>query len=89
MNPTVWAARMPDTLQLNPFWRLSLHAKNHLRACAEALRITLESMPMRVEGDIDLRGFFAVDVSVRAGFRNVRGTSAAYQQRKRCRPCPA
>ncbi len=44
------------------------------RAYAEALRIPLESVSVRVEGDLDLRGFFAVDDSVRAGFQNVRGT---------------
>jgi uncharacterized OsmC-like protein len=44
------------------------------RAYAEALRIPLEGVSVRVEGDLDLRGFFAVDESVRAGFQNVRGT---------------
>jgi uncharacterized OsmC-like protein len=44
------------------------------RAYAEALQIPLESVSVRVEGDLDLRGFFAVDDSVRAGFQNVRGT---------------
>jgi uncharacterized OsmC-like protein len=44
------------------------------RAYAEALRIPLESVSVRVEGDIDLRGFFGVDDSVRAGFQSLRGT---------------
>jgi uncharacterized OsmC-like protein len=44
------------------------------RAYAEALGIPLESVSVKVEGDIDLRGFFGVNDSVRPGFQNVRGT---------------
>jgi uncharacterized OsmC-like protein len=43
------------------------------RAFAEALEIPLDSVSVRIEGDLDLRGFFAVDNSVRAGFQNIRG----------------
>ncbi len=43
------------------------------RAFAEALQIPLDSVSVRIEGDLDLRGFFAVDNSVRAGFQNIRG----------------
>ncbi len=31
-------------------------------------------MRVEIEGDIDLRGFFAVDESVRAGYGAIRGT---------------
>ena len=44
------------------------------RAYASALGIPLEGVSVRLEGDIDLRGFFAVDDSVRPGYENVRGT---------------
>jgi uncharacterized OsmC-like protein len=44
------------------------------RAYATALNIPLESVSVTVEGDIDLRGFFAVDDSVRAGYETIRGT---------------
>lgn len=43
------------------------------RAYAEALEIPLDSVSVRIEGDLDLRGFFAVDDSVRAGFGDIRG----------------
>lgn len=43
------------------------------RAFAEALEIPLDSVSVRIEGDLDLRGFFAVDDDVRAGFQNIRG----------------
>jgi hypothetical protein len=29
---------------------------------------------VRIEGDLDLRGFFAVSDNVRAGFQDIRGT---------------
>ena len=44
------------------------------RAYATALGIHLDKVSVTVEGDIDLRGFFAVDESVRAGYETVRGT---------------
>lgn len=44
------------------------------RAYATALGIPLDKVSVTVEGDIDLRGFFAVDESVRAGYEAVRGT---------------
>ncbi len=42
------------------------------RAYATAMGIPLESVSVELEGDIDLRGFFAVDESVRSGYRNIR-----------------
>ena len=44
------------------------------RAFAEALDIPLDRVSVKIEGDIDLRGFFAVDDNVRAGFKDIRGT---------------
>lgn len=44
------------------------------RAFAEALEIPLDSVSVRIEGDLDLRGFFAVNDNVRAGFQDIRGT---------------
>jgi len=46
------------------------------RTFAEALDIPLDSVAVRIEGDLDLRGFFAVDDDVRAGFQDIRGTVA-------------
>jgi len=43
------------------------------RAFAEAMEIPLDSVSVRIEGDLDLRGFFAVDDDVRAGFQDIRG----------------
>ncbi|MFT5181224.1 MAG: putative redox protein [Alphaproteobacteria bacterium] len=43
------------------------------RAFAEALEIPLDGVSVRIEGDLDLRGFFAVDDDVRAGFQDIRG----------------
>jgi len=43
------------------------------RAYATALGIPLESVSVKLDGAIDLRGFFAVSDDVRAGFKNVRG----------------
>jgi putative redox protein len=43
------------------------------RAYATALGIPLESVSVRFEGTLDLRGFFAVKDDVRAGFNDVRG----------------
>ena len=36
--------------------------------------IPLDNVSVTMEGDIDLRGFFAVDESVRAGYEAIRGT---------------
>ena len=44
------------------------------RAYATAMGISLESVSVELEGDIDLRGFFAVDESVRSGYQKIRGT---------------
>jgi putative redox protein len=44
------------------------------RLHADALGIPLDGVAVTVEGDIDLRGFFAVDPSVRPGFTSIRGT---------------
>lgn len=44
------------------------------RAYATALGIPLDSVSVELAGDIDLRGFFAVDESVRSGYQNIRGT---------------
>jgi putative redox protein len=44
------------------------------RAYAEALGIPLEAVSVKIEGSLDLRGFFAVKDGVRPGFQNVRGT---------------
>ena len=44
------------------------------RAYAAALGIPLEGVRVELEGDLDLRGFFAVDESVRPGYQGVRGT---------------
>ena len=44
------------------------------RAYATALGIPLEHVSVELEGDIDLRGFLAVDESVRAGYQTIRGT---------------
>src|SRR6202046_633316 len=43
------------------------------RAYATALGIPLDSVSVKLEGSLDLRGFFAVKDGVRAGFNNVRG----------------
>ena len=44
------------------------------RAYATALGIPLANVSVKLEGEIDLRGFFAVDPSVRPGYRGIRGT---------------
>jgi putative redox protein len=41
---------------------------------AAALGIPLRDVSVKVEGDIDLRGFFAVDERVRPGFKEIRGS---------------
>ena len=42
------------------------------RAYATALGIKLDSVSVEIEGDIDFRGFFAVDDAVRPGYENIR-----------------
>jgi putative redox protein len=42
------------------------------RAFATALGISLEGVAVKVEGDIDFRGFFAIDDRVRPGFHTLR-----------------
>lgn len=44
------------------------------RLHADHLGIPLDAIAVSLEGDIDLRGFFAVDESVRPGFQAIRGT---------------
>lgn len=44
------------------------------RLHADALGIQLDNVSVTVEGDVDLRGFFAVDPAIRPGFRAIRGT---------------
>ena len=44
------------------------------RAYATALGIPLDGVSVTLDGDIDLRGFFGVDESVRAGYNAIRGT---------------
>src|SRR6476469_10611266 len=44
------------------------------RLHADHLGIPLDSVAVSLEGDIDLRGFFAVDDEVRAGFERIWGT---------------
>jgi putative redox protein len=42
------------------------------RAYATALGIKLDKVSVEIEGDIDFRGFFAVDESVRPGYNDIR-----------------
>jgi uncharacterized OsmC-like protein len=42
------------------------------RLYADGLGIPLDSVSVKVSGDIDLRGFFAVDEAVRPGFQAIR-----------------
>jgi uncharacterized OsmC-like protein len=44
------------------------------RAYATALGIPLESVSVELEGELDLRGFFAVNDQVRAGYQQINGT---------------
>jgi uncharacterized OsmC-like protein len=44
------------------------------RAYAAALGIPLDGVRVELSGDLDLRGFFAVDDTVRPGYRAIRGT---------------
>ncbi len=42
------------------------------RAFATALGIALDGVAVKVEGDIDFRGFFAIDTDIRPGFQAIR-----------------
>lgn len=42
------------------------------RVWAEQLGISFDSLSVRVEGDLDIRGFFGVDDTVRPGFSAIR-----------------
>jgi uncharacterized OsmC-like protein len=44
------------------------------RAYATALGIPLDSVSVKLDGNLDLRGFFAVKDDVRSGFGGIRGT---------------
>jgi len=44
------------------------------RAYATALGIPLENVSVKLDGHIDLRGFFGVDDSVPAGYQKITGT---------------
>lgn len=44
------------------------------RLHADALGIPLDGVSVEVEGELDLRGFFAVDEGVRAGFQDIVAT---------------
>ena len=44
------------------------------RAYAAAMGIPVDGVSVTMEGDIDLRGFFAVDDTVRPGYEAIRGT---------------
>ena len=44
------------------------------RLHADHLGIPLDGVSVVLEGDVDLRGFFAVDDEIRPGFRQIRGT---------------
>lgn len=43
------------------------------KAYAQALQIPLDSVSLQLDGDIDLRGFFAVDPQIRPGFQKITG----------------
>ena len=44
------------------------------RLHADHLGVPIDSVAVTLEGDLDLRGFFAVDDDVRPGFVDIRGT---------------
>ena len=44
------------------------------RLHADALGVPLDGIAVSLEGDIDLRGFFGSDASIRPGFLGIRGT---------------
>jgi putative redox protein len=52
----------------------SSHSPPAYRLHADHLGIPLDAVAVSLEGDIDLRGFFAVDDEIRPGFQAIRGT---------------
>lgn len=46
------------------------------RLYADALGIPLDSVSVRLTGNLDLRGFFAVDTQVRPGYQSIEATVA-------------
>ncbi|CAK9048334.1 unnamed protein product [Durusdinium trenchii] len=44
------------------------------KAFANAMGVPLKRVSVELQGHIDLRGFFAVDESIRAGFNKIEGT---------------
>ena len=44
------------------------------RLYADAMRIPVDGISVKLEGDLDLRGFLAVDDSVRPGYLKITGT---------------
>lgn len=62
-NPVEYALAALATCQEITYW---LHAA--------ALGIPLNDVSVKLEGTIDLRGFFAAAEGVRPGFRDIRGT---------------
>jgi uncharacterized OsmC-like protein len=44
------------------------------RLYADKLGVPVDAISVKLDGDIDLRGFFAVDANVRPGFTEIRGT---------------
>ena len=44
------------------------------RLYADAMRIPVDGISVKLEGDLDLRGFLAVDDSVRPGYLSITGT---------------
>ena len=53
--------------------RVGYMSGNHLPGYATALGIPLESVSVKLEGSLDLRGFFGVKDDVRAGYNEIRG----------------
>ena len=69
-------------------WRACDLPGDHLqgRTRAVALGIPLDLVSVKIDGNLDLRGFFAVKEGVRAGFQDIRGTVHLKEQRQRCGP---
>ena len=45
------------------------------KAYAQAMKIPVLSVSLKIEGDIDMRGFFSVDPNVRPGIQKIRGVA--------------
>lgn len=52
------------------------------RLYADALGIPLDGVSVQVEGDVDLRGFFAAKDGVRAGYNGIRAVVALWTARR-------